>query len=313
MRPHNNVSRAKQLILSGGASGIGLAAARIFAHRGANVTVLDIVPIDDYFDIFEVPGKTTGPSPLQGEPSGSISYRYCDVTDWESLRDIFLSFEHIDIAVANAGVSQDPGYFDDVLDENGKLAEPQHLVVDVNFRSVLNFAKLAVRQSRKQKTASSLVVTTSILGYCPEQSLPVYSATKLGLIGLIRGLRPMAGMYGMTINGVAPGTTMSKLLPRDIAAMVQAAGLPISSAYHVGLAVVYSAVAQQPHAVAAYGKDDPAKTSSPGRWNGRIILTVEDRYTEIEEAHAALRPQWFGAKNSEIMAQQQKSTDMREM
>jgi NAD(P)-dependent dehydrogenase (short-subunit alcohol dehydrogenase family) len=163
----------------GGASGIGLAASRIFAHKGAQVHILDIVPIEESFDIYEIPGQPNGHSPqLTPTSAGSIQFRQCDITDWNCLRDIFLSFEHIDIVVANAGVSQDPDYFTDVLDEDGLPKEPNHRVVDVNFRSVLNLTKLALRQFHKQKPGSSLVITASSTAYSPEQSLPVYSATK---------------------------------------------------------------------------------------------------------------------------------------
>lgn len=163
----------------GGASGIGLAASRIFAHKGAQVHVLDIVPIDESFDIYEIPCQPNGHVPQLSRSSvGSIEFRQCDVTHWNCLRDIFLSFEHIDIVVANAGVSQDPDYFTDILDEKGQLNEPAHRVVEVNFRSVLNLTKLALRQFRQQKPGSSLVITASSTAYSPEHSLPVYSATK---------------------------------------------------------------------------------------------------------------------------------------
>ncbi|USP74922.1 short chain dehydrogenase reductase [Curvularia clavata] len=296
----------------GGASGIGLAAARIFASKGAEVHVLDIVPIDESFDIYEIPGQTVKPpESLPEVPRGRINFRQCDITDWKSLRDNFLSFDHIDIAVANAGVSQDPDYFTDVFDDDGLLLEPKHKVMDVNFRSVLNFTKLALRQFATQPAGSSLVITASATAYAPEQSLPVYSATKLAVVGLIRGLRPMAEQYGTTINGVAPAATISKLLPTNLAAPIKAAGAPISSAYHVGLAIAYSATAQQQRAVESYGRDDATKSNSPGRWNGRIILTLGDRWTELEEPIASLRPNWFGEYNTKMTAFQQKLTDQR--
>ncbi|KFX93709.1 hypothetical protein O988_06655 [Pseudogymnoascus sp. VKM F-3808] len=302
----------KVVVLTGGASGIGLAAAQIFAHKGAQVHVLDIVPIDEAFDIYEIPHQQSDPSTqLPPIPAGSIQFRQCDITNWKSLRDTFLSFKHIDIAVANAGVSEDPGYFTDILDQEGQLKEPAHHVVDVNFRSVLNFTKLALRQFQKQQPGNSLVITSSATAYSPEQSLPVYSATKLALVGLIRGLRPMADIYGATINGVAPAATISKLLPVNLAAAIQAAGAPISSAFHVGLAIVYSAIAQQENFVEPYGRDDPAKVSAPGRWNGRVIMTLGDQWTELEEPIALLRPQWLGVYNTEKTAWQQKLTDLR--
>lgn len=90
-----------------------------------------------------------------------------------------------------------------------------------------------------------------------------------------------------------------------------AAGLPVSSAYFVGLAVVYSAVAKQDRQVEAYGKDKGVDT--PGRWNGRTILTLGDGYTELEEPIASLRPQWFGKQNTELTRAQQIATDLRSL
>lgn len=130
-------------------------------------------------------------------------------------------------------------------------------------------------------------------------------------MGLIRALRPSIQRYGATINGVAPAATVSKLLPANLAGPIVQAGAPVSSAYHVGLALVHSATATEDHQVEAYGNDGVAKTQSSGRWNGRVILTLGDRWTEVEEPIARLRPEWFGQWNTEMTAFQQKLTDMR--
>lgn len=88
-----------------------------------------------------------------------------------------------------------------------------------------------------------------------------------------------------------------------------AAGLPVSSAHFVALAVVFSAVAHQKQRVEDYGKDE-AGTGS-GRWNGRTILTLGDEYTELEELIARSKAQWFGGKNLELTRMQQAATDFR--
>lgn len=93
--------------------------------------------------------------------------------------------KHIDIAVANAGVSQECDYFEDTFDSKGDVEEPRYAVVEVNYRAVLNFVKLSLSTFRKQVPGSSLVITSSATAYLLEQSLPVYSATKTAVRSLV--------------------------------------------------------------------------------------------------------------------------------
>lgn len=176
----------------------------------------------------------------------------------------------------------------------------------------MNFVKLALSAFKKQGPGGSLVITSSATGFSPEQSLPVYSATKCGLLGLVRALRSIVPhTHGATINTVAPAATISRLLPSNLAAPIVAAGAPVSSAEHVGLALAYSAVATQEHQVESYGQDTPEAVHAKGRWNGRAILTLGDTWTEIEEPLAMLREQWLGAYQTKQTAWQQCLTDLR--
>ncbi|GME30024.1 hypothetical protein LQ345_000377 [Neofusicoccum parvum] len=261
---------------AGGASGIGLATASILASRGARVHILDLNP-------------PTGDDAVLPD---SVIYTRCDITDWASLRSAFTKAGRVDIAVANAGVSQEYDYFADTFDADGLLEEPRWAVIDVNFRAVLNFTKLALSAFRRQGPGGSLVITASATAYSPEYSLPAYSAAKLGLIGLVRALRPQMPLYGATINAVAPAATITKLLPKDLAKPIMAAGAP-------------------PRQVESYGRDPEGIANSRGRWNGRCILTLGDQWTEMEEPISSLRKQWFGEYNTEMTAFQQKLTDTR--
>ncbi|KAK3946265.1 hypothetical protein QBC46DRAFT_415170 [Diplogelasinospora grovesii] len=306
----------KVAIITGGAAGIGLATAKLLASRGCTVHILDINPPDD--DDLPLPP--------------TIIYTHCDVTDWASLLSAFsaAATPRVDIAIANAGVSQECDYFADTFDpRTGQLEEPNWGVLNVNFRAVLNFTKLAISAFRRQGggggAGGSLVITASATAYSPEYSLPVYSAVKLGLVGLVRALRAQMPLYGAgagaggaggcggaTINAVAPAATITKLLPADLAGPILAAGAPVSSAHHVALAIAYSATARQPRQVEGYGRDSRDKIEGDGqRWNGRCIVTLGDRWTEVEEPVASLKAQWFGEYNTEMTAFQQKLTDTR--
>lgn len=149
-------------LIIGGASGIGFATARILALRGAKVYMLDLNPPDEQV------------------PTGA-EYVYCNITSWSELVAIFKRIGHVDICIANAGVSEETDYFKDTFDDTDNLIEPKYAVLEVNFKAVLNFVKLSLSYLRKQGTGGSIVITSSATAYAPEQSLPVYSATKLGV------------------------------------------------------------------------------------------------------------------------------------
>jgi Short-chain dehydrogenases of various substrate specificities len=153
------------------------------------------------------------------------------VTSWPALRAVFDEIPQVDIAIANAGVSEVCDYFVDTWDAEGKLEEPGYAVVEVNYRAVLNFVKLSLSAFRRAGNKNgSLILTTSATAYSPEHSLPVYSATKLGLVGLVRALRSsLPHQYGATINAVAPAATITSLLPANLAAPIIAAGAPVST------------------------------------------------------------------------------------
>ena len=148
----------------GGISGIGLAAVKIFATRGAHVFALD---------------RNAPQEPL---PQG-VKFIQCDQTSWNDLRSAFQHVGKVDIVVANAGISEVENYFDDTFDEQGHLLEPSRAVIDVNLVGTLNFCKWAISCMRRQGTGGSVVIVSSATAYSPEHSLPVYSACKLAVRG----------------------------------------------------------------------------------------------------------------------------------
>ncbi|TRX98023.1 hypothetical protein FHL15_001233 [Xylaria flabelliformis] len=284
----------KVALITGGASGIGLNAAIILAKKGAQVHIVDLDKPSD---------------PFSNELG--LHFHICDVTNWEQLRAVFDAVNRVDYAFANAGAADETDYFADTLDSNGKLQEPAQGVFDLNLRAVSNFIKLAWSSMRKKNVQGSIVVTTSATAYAPEQSLPALAGTKLALVGMIRALRSVIIKDGITINGVAPAATQTKLLPEHLAAPIIAAGLPVSTAGFVGLALVYSAVARQKRRVEVYGREQDSDLWTEERWNGRVILTLGDSYTEVEGPLADLRPFWLGQENLRWTRLQQAVTDFR--
>lgn len=134
---------------------------KILASKNAKAYILDVNPPDEAL------------------PS-NVEFIKCNITSWLELRSAFEQVKNVNIAVANAGVSEESNYFEDTFDEAGRLLEPRYGVLDVNYRSVLNFVKLSVRYMR-EAGGGSIVITSSATAYAPEHSIPVYSSTKLAV------------------------------------------------------------------------------------------------------------------------------------
>ena len=110
---------------------------------------------------------------------------------------------------------------------------------------------------------------------------------------------------------MAPAATYTPLIPQKFIDPIVAANLPVNAAHDVGLALAYSATAKQPRRIEAYGKENDADNIREGRWNGRVILTLGNRYTELEGPLAELRPFWLGRENEKMTRAQQAETDFR--
>ncbi|XXH02095.1 hypothetical protein Hte_008461 [Hypoxylon texense] len=298
----------KTAIVTGGSSGIGLGAVEIFLEHNARVFILDI---------------NSPPADLESAPN--VTFIRTDISSWPNLVDAFSAIAQVhhasvDIAVGNAGVEEDGAYLQRCLRpapasktgwEALKAECPSYRSVAVNLQGTLNFVMLATRVMKGQRDGGSIVLTTSATAYLPEQSIPVYCATKAGITNLVRTLRTTLPRHNIAISGVAPSATKSASVPPDMLAPIIAAQLPVSTGKHVGLAIAYSATARQSRRVEDYGKDGTAADVA-GRWNGRVIHTLGDTFTEVEEALVQTRPQWWGQRNTELALAQQRVTDIRD-
>ena len=153
----------KVALITGGSSGIGYATAHLLASKGCRVYMLDL-------------NTPTDPS-----PPNSI-FVECDTSSWSSVLSAFEGIERCDIAVANAGVSENPPFFEDRYDDDGNLVDGTYEPIEVNLMGTFKFVKCAVsymrRQWKERGEGGSIVITASATAYAPEQSLPVYGASK---------------------------------------------------------------------------------------------------------------------------------------
>lgn len=166
--------------VSGGASGIGLATARLLAERGAEVVALDLRP--------EVE------PPLMGVR--------CDVTDDGEVRAAIETvrerFGRLDILVNNAGV----GAQGDIAANSD---EEWHHVYDVNVVGIARLTRAALDLLRRSDHAA-VVNTCSIAALAGLPNRALYSATKGAVYALTMAMAADHVGDGIRVNCVAPGT-----------------------------------------------------------------------------------------------------------
>ncbi|EWG55254.1 hypothetical protein FVEG_13285 [Fusarium verticillioides 7600] len=210
-------SGAQQLsiVVTGGASGIGLAITRHFAAQGHKVAVLDV-------------NSKTGPDVVaevsKQYPHATLSFKWCDVSSWEGQYAVFdqVYREHgdrIDIVIANAGIS-DPvvGALDCTPTEFPR--KPNLRMQDINLNGVIYSVGLAVHYmlkndigSRLPSSRGSIVCTSSSAAIYPFPVSPLYSAAKSGIIGLVRSMAIRLEEPKIQINALAPGVLETNITP----------------------------------------------------------------------------------------------------
>ncbi|KAL3445389.1 short chain dehydrogenase/reductase [Aspergillus insuetus] len=196
------------VIVTGGASGIGFEICHHFlASQATHVVILDA----------NAQNGAAAVQKLKSEfASASVTFIECDVTSWTSqagaFKQIYQQHGRIDIVFANAGISEkEPVYGANVAE----LKEPSLAVVDVNVSGVIYSINLAVHYMAKNPLGPNdstqlrgrIFCTSSCAGIYPFATLPLYTASKHAVVGLVRSLgRPLAEpQFQIQINAFAPG------------------------------------------------------------------------------------------------------------
>ncbi|AWE48311.1 SDR family NAD(P)-dependent oxidoreductase [Streptomyces nigra] len=168
-------------VVTGGASGIGLATARLLAARGARVACLDLQP--------------------DGLPDPLIGIR-ADVADDVGVRTAVAEAADvlggIDILVNNAGIGAQGTIEDNADDE-------WHRVFDVNVVGMVRVTRAALPHLRRSDSAA-IVNTCSIAATAGLPDRVLYSATKGAVLAMTRAMAADLVHGGIRVNCVNPGT-----------------------------------------------------------------------------------------------------------
>jgi NAD(P)-dependent dehydrogenase (short-subunit alcohol dehydrogenase family) len=196
------------VIVTGGASGLGLGFAEALATNGAKVTLLDI---DAKRIDAEVSRLTKAGYTVRGE--------VVDVRDHPTLDAAFdravKAHGKLDVVFANAGVDSGPGFLGAWVgsqrprDPAGAMEiyddERWQRVIDINLTGVFATMRAATRHMKPQRSGR-IIVTTSIAAVKNETVIgSAYMAAKAGAAHLTRNLALELAAYNITVNAIAPG------------------------------------------------------------------------------------------------------------
>ena len=195
------------VLISGGARGIGAAAARAVWQAGYRVAVL-------YHTHAEAAAA------LEKELPGLLAVQ-CDVASRASCEVAFRAAEQalgrVDVLVSNAGIAQQK-LFTDITPEEWQR------MLDVNLTGAFNLCQLALPGMIRRK-AGRILTVSSMWGQTGGSCEVHYSAAKAGLIGLTKALAKEEGPSGITVNCVAPGVIdtdmMASFTAEDKAALAE--------------------------------------------------------------------------------------------
>jgi 3-oxoacyl-[acyl-carrier protein] reductase len=184
----------RNVLVTGGNRGIGLAIARAFAESGDQVVITN----------------------RKGDAPEGLRAVRCEVTDTDSVNAAFDEAEQIlggpvEVLVANAGITRDTLLMrmsDEEFDE----------VISTNLAGAFKCARRASKGMIRLRRGR-IILISSVVGLYGAPGQANYAASKSGLVGLARAITRELGGRGITANVVAPGfidTDMTQALPDKV-------------------------------------------------------------------------------------------------
>jgi NAD(P)-dependent dehydrogenase (short-subunit alcohol dehydrogenase family) len=215
-RAENKIAKVSKLfavqgygvVVTGGASGLGLAFAEALAGNGARVTLLDV-------DRARVAAETDRLTSAGLDVRGQV----LDVTDHPALDAAFEeavgTYGRLDVVFANAGIDSGAGFLSGWFGaERPRVSEGGiesysnarwNRVIEINLNGIFATVRAAARHMKPRK-AGRIIITTSLASTHIEPAIGnAYMTAKAGAAHFMRSVALELAAYNITVNAIAPG------------------------------------------------------------------------------------------------------------
>lgn len=183
-------------IVTGAGQGIGFEIARQLSLQGAGVILNDA----------DMELATQAAHEIRNQGGECVAFAG-DVSQPEVIdglvEEAIRCYGKLTITVANAGITLFGDFFEYPIERLKK-------VLDVNLVGSFLLTQAAARQMRNQKTGGRILLMSSVVGHQAHQFLAAYAMSKAGLEMLAKNLVLELSPFGITINTVAPGATLTE-------------------------------------------------------------------------------------------------------
>lgn len=198
------IMEGKVALVTGAASGLGLAAAKAFAEAGAAVALVD----------WDEAAVKTAADYLGDEGYKTLAIK-CDVSEDKQVEDMVnrtvAAFGRLDYAYNNAGIQNE------LAEAADQTIADFERVNGINYRGVWSCMKYELQQMRKQGSGA-IVNCSSIGGIRAGAQRGVYHGAKHGVIGLTVSAAVEYAHRGIRINSISPGLFQTAMSDKMIAA-----------------------------------------------------------------------------------------------